>query len=226
MSVDEKSDEKDEVRKLMEIADKLYHSGDLSKCKEMYQAIAAKYPGCVDACLNYSNLIRAHGDLANALKELERGLSICGNDYKLLCNQGKLLNELGRQREAKVVLEKAIGEYDSDSYTWNNLGNSHYELEELSLALEAYERATMLEPKCPDAEDNRVRTIWRLQGHPDNLPSSNHVFVTGTCKPCGQRFKILASKVLATYKLTCPNCGVEWNGTALRLMAKALLVHL
>ncbi|HEX7681596.1 MAG TPA: hypothetical protein VF713_25945 [Thermoanaerobaculia bacterium] len=41
---------------------------------------------------------------------IEQGLARDERAYQLLCNQGSLLNEMGRQREAKSVLLSAIDE--------------------------------------------------------------------------------------------------------------------
>lgn len=228
MSTDKARVEMETVKRLMEIADKLYASGHHAKCREMYQVLTTRYPNSIEACLNFSNLMRALGDPLNALKELERGRAICGDDYRLLCNQGKLLNDIGKQREARSVLLKGICEYEYDSHTWNNLGNSYYELGDLARALEAYERAVTLKPDCPDAESSRVKTMRRIEGMEtsrNNPAQLKNVVLTGTCKACRRRFKIPALTVLASDDLTCsyPDCGVELDTTKLRIMAEALL---
>ena len=100
-----------------------------------------------------------------SLNELDRCLLIFPFNYKLLCNKGFLLNEMGRQREAKEYLIKALDNNPRDEHSWNNLGNSHYELGEFGKALFAYSKAIEISPTFYLALNNSWRTDRIIRHH-------------------------------------------------------------
>jgi tetratricopeptide (TPR) repeat protein len=68
-------------------------------------------------------------------------LRLAPTDYRLLCNKGLLLIDMGRHRAAIPVLLQAAEQQPGDACTWNNLGLAYYNLMELEDAFRAYGQA-------------------------------------------------------------------------------------
>ena len=96
------------VEDLMEIANNCFSAGGRTRATAICEAITDTHPNNIEACLNYSNMLKAIGRRKDALGELSRGLEIEPNNYKLLCNKGWLFNQMGRQRQAIPVLKTAL----------------------------------------------------------------------------------------------------------------------
>jgi len=152
------------VKRLMGIADKCFFAGGIKTALTLYKSITERWPSNVDACLNYSNMLRATGSYAEAAEELERCLEKVPRDSRLLCNKGYALNELGRQRDAIPALEAALDVCPTDKHAWNNLGNSFYETMRLRKALDCFQRALRCDPDFSTANVNKRNTLRRLAG--------------------------------------------------------------
>lgn len=148
--------------KLMMTADQVFFAGGRIQALEVYEGITQRWPDNVLACLNYSNMLRTMLDFRGALRELDRCLKERPYDYRLLCNKGYALNELGRQRDAIPVLEKALELCGRDKHAWVNLGNSYYETNRLREALDKYQQALNCDPDFEIAHTNKENTLRRL----------------------------------------------------------------
>jgi Tfp pilus assembly protein PilF len=148
--------------KLMMTADQVFFAGGRIQALEVYEGITQRWPDNVLACLNYSNMLRTMLDFRGALSELDRCLKERPYDYRLHCNKGYALNELGRQREAIPVLEKALELCGRDKHAWVNLGNSYYETNRLREALDKYQQALTCDPDFEIAHTNKENTLRRL----------------------------------------------------------------
>ena len=107
-------------------------------------------------------MLRVLREFKHSLGELDRCLKIKPDDYRLICNKGYALNELGRQREAIGVLKKALKICNSDKHAWVNLGNSYYEINRLREALDKYQQALDCDPDFEVATINKEKTLMRL----------------------------------------------------------------
>ena len=151
------------VEKLIKTTDQLYFTaGRRIQALRLYKTITQRWPDNVDACLNYSNILRVLREFKHSLGELDRCLKIKPDDYRLICNKGYALNELGRQREAIGVLKKALKICNSDKHAWVNLGNSYYEINRLREALDKYQQALDCDPDFEVAKINKEKTLMRL----------------------------------------------------------------
>jgi Flp pilus assembly protein TadD len=94
-------------------------------------------------------------------------LRLAPTDYRLLCNKGLLLIDMGRHRAAIPVLLQAAEQQPGDACTWNNLGLAYYNLMELEDAFRAYGQAISLDPTLDDAilgHENTLRRLGRRAG--------------------------------------------------------------
>lgn len=214
-----------ELKELMAIADKCFASGAYIKALEVYAKIVQKYNYNIEACLNYSNLLKALGRQDDALKELKRGLAIGPNNYKILCNMGFLLRDMGRPHDAKDVLLKALENNPQDEHAWNNLGNIYYDFGQLEEAREAYEKAIRLNPDFETAKTNLNNTKRRM-GLLDMRPPGEGVAITGTCAKCKGRFRFDCRDVLNASVIPCPHCGLILDDIKLKVFASGLLRQL
>ena len=97
----------------------------------------------------YLNIGRAYGkernDLANALKYLEKGISIAPNNLDLLTNLGTVYGIQQNYTKAIEVLEKAIAIQPNVAKTHVDLGLSYYYANLLELAKQSFDKAVELD---------------------------------------------------------------------------------
>ena len=217
---------KTDITVLIEIAENLLQYREYIKCEKAYKAITLIYPDNVLACLRYASLLHIISRSQDAVEELDRGLRINSDNYKMLCDKGYIIHAMGKQREAIDILLKAIDIFPNDAYTWNNLGNCYYDLCDLKKALTSYETAIKLMPKYDDAITNRLNTLrWMraIEKQKQNFNNYSGTFLNGTCGICKSRFRVHAEDILYNEKFYCPSCESELNNINMKEMAKVLL---
>ncbi len=147
-----------EHRRTME---KLWNEGAVDEAERLLSRLVATRPNDTTTVLDYASVLSALGRNSDAMVVLERALEY-GEESRLLCNKGFVLNSMGRQLEAIPILKRSAELEPNDSFTWNNLGNSYYETNQLKEARSAYERAIAIDPNLTAAKQNLDNTLRRL----------------------------------------------------------------
>ena len=108
----------------------------------------------------------AHSLQTGAWHEADRLLApLTGADTahpSMLYNHGKVLMELGRMAEARVLLQRAVRALPGHAAAWFELGRAALAVEDFPTAFEAFSRALELEPGDTDARRNLGRVALRL----------------------------------------------------------------
>jgi eukaryotic-like serine/threonine-protein kinase len=103
---------------------------------------------------DFAQLYQAYGEafaaimmLDKALEAFDQALSYMPNAPMILREKGRVLQRVGRSREAQQCFEHAIRYDKFDSYSWMLLGNIHLEKRNFKQAYHAYGEALKLEPQ-------------------------------------------------------------------------------
>jgi len=94
------------------------------------------------------NILAVIHERANDLKSAERlylyGLKYGGDSFVLLSNYQNLLEEQGRNKEAKKIATRLRKYHDPNPYKWVDLGNKEFEESNFSSAIRYYKKAREL----------------------------------------------------------------------------------
>jgi len=129
---------------LLEIIRKIYAAGAFSRAESLFSEYIKTFPNNIEACLDYSNLLKSSSKYDSAMNELQRCLDNGKEDYRLLCNIGLLCNETGKFKDAFPLLTRALEINSKDELSWNNLGEYYYFSGDFDLAIKAYDKAIIL----------------------------------------------------------------------------------
>jgi tetratricopeptide (TPR) repeat protein len=117
---------------------------------ELYKAESLGYSGSdLHSALGYAQHMK--GDIEKAIESYKRAIEIDPNDTITWFNYGKALIAQRSYVAARKALETAVEIDPEDDQAWVALGEVYEDLDELDLALQAYERALDLELSSPEA---------------------------------------------------------------------------
>jgi len=135
-----------EVNIQLQLAISYGHIGNLEKANLYYEKAIELAPGNIEPLVNYGNNLTKLHRFEEALNVYERALKIEPGFAKLHYNIGTMhLKEMSPDR-AIGWLEKAVTLDVNYSTAWNSLGVAFSELGNLRQALEAYQKASALDP--------------------------------------------------------------------------------
>jgi predicted O-linked N-acetylglucosamine transferase (SPINDLY family) len=101
-------------------------------------------------------------DYHNALKNIERAISLCSTKSIYWNNYGVVLKLLGRNAEAKAAYEKALAIHPDYADAWSNLGQIQLILKQEHHKIEhAVNQALCLVPQHPDALSHLAELRYR-----------------------------------------------------------------
>jgi tetratricopeptide (TPR) repeat protein len=100
------------------------------------------------------------------LPELEKAVSASPKDANARKSYGVALYATGDLNGAKEQYEEASKIDDTDAITFNNLGNTYRDLQEVDKAIEAYNKAIALNPKSLNSYSN----LANVQMYSKNKP--------------------------------------------------------
>jgi len=82
------------------------------------------------------------------VETLEKGLENSLTSYKIIKTCSLFLIEIGQYDAAIKILKKGLSFIDDDPELWNYLGVAHWSKGDLQNAVEAYQRALILDENC------------------------------------------------------------------------------
>ena len=129
-------------------------AGLLIECKRFQEAAdilgEIQQDGCAESYTLLGRCADGAGNGAQALKFVEKALSINPADVSALCLKGVLCFGRGDTTEAQRLFEKAIAIDPSHGETYTNLGTLKWEAGEREEAFALFERGFTLSPADPD----------------------------------------------------------------------------
>lgn len=136
----------------------LQSQGRMDEAVAAFRESTATEPRYANGYLNTASALQGTDRAADAAAELERALAILPGDPNLTLALAKLWDRMGRRDEAKPLYAKAIqGNAAGAADAFKRLGKILYDETDIYSAIEAYERATKLDPQ--DVE------VWNRLGN-------------------------------------------------------------
>lgn len=133
--------------------------GDLDAAMQDYTRAQQLDPGAFWIHTGIAQVMRARGDYAKALEEIEKGLTLRADDPTAMTEKGEILLRLGRSQEALKLVQDALV-YDRFSPTAHLLlGRLRLAQFDGRAALEAMTEATRRAPTSADAHVGRAEAF-------------------------------------------------------------------
>ena len=114
--------------------------------RRAYERAVSIYERFDEAHYNLAGLHARHGEWNDAVEHYRESLVTQPSNPRYLVNLGHSLNGRGSFREARAVLERAIGADPASAEAYTNLGAALLGLDEPGAAVDAYREAARLEP--------------------------------------------------------------------------------
>lgn len=107
-----------------------------------------------DAFLRLGKYHQTHGNLDLARKAYVQSMALDRRQTDAPTALAALDSQEGRLEEAKLLMQKVVADFPSQTHPWNNLGYVHYLQGNFSLAVTTLERAVALDGRNERARNN------------------------------------------------------------------------
>ena len=146
-----------------------HEAGRLAEAESLYRQVLAIDPNSVAAWHLLGRLahLTAHRDVA--IKYIQNAIDRKPDYAEAYCDQGAILQELGRFEEAKAAYRRAIEVKPSIADAHYNLGHVLQQQNQLEDAVDCYRRALELNPNFEKAFPNLGNAMEMLQRRGDDL---------------------------------------------------------
>jgi tetratricopeptide (TPR) repeat protein len=123
-----------------------WHLGDYPKVIQCLREALVKYPDSVEFHMKLGHFLNEVEDLNGAIEAYSNALALTPNDRMVQRAFWRTLRAAGRHQEALAHLETWISRSSLDADLQGLLGRHYLDVGENQAALEAYRRATALDP--------------------------------------------------------------------------------
>ena len=124
----------------------LYREGKVKEGFELLKEVITERKDVDIAYSNLATLYKEQGKLKEALEVLKMGLEYLPSSYGVIISYVKYLNEAGQYNDALEVLnEERLPQMEHDPEIWNYLGVAYAGKGDFEKALEAYEKALLID---------------------------------------------------------------------------------
>lgn len=138
----------------VEMAGKLYGSGNFDQAERVCRQLITARPGNADAHNILGVTLQALGRGEEAVESLKRAVELAPEAASIHANLGEILRQQGKTEEAAEALEKAIKVDPKHAQALNNLGITYFERGKPKLAVEQYRKAIDAQPTMAEAYNN------------------------------------------------------------------------
>ena len=143
-------------------AEKLLEQGNIQLAQAILAEYCTEHPRDAHAWFLIGACNHRAGKLEDALRALERALSLEPRHIRARCAKGVVLCDMGRQQEAMHVFRKALHLAPTDAQLLLNLGVLSEQTGDLSSALDRYDLALRHHPEFASALLNRGALLIKL----------------------------------------------------------------
>ena len=151
----------------VEMAGKLYGSGNYDQAERVCRQLIASRPGNADAHNVLGVTLQAMGRGEEAVESLRRATELAPQAASIHANLGEVLRQQGKTAEAAEALEQAIKVDPKHAQALNNLGITYFERGKPKLAIQNYRKAIEARPEMAEAHNNlgnALRVIGDIDG--------------------------------------------------------------
>lgn len=139
--------------------------GRWQQAEEFYAAAVARCPQNERARCGYAEALWQRGARLDAVKHMEEGVRLSGDDPERLVQLGKMYLERGELHRAAVQAEKAISANRQLAAAWALRGDVQRAEGSRTEALASYHRALSYQPQYPDVQ-LALAEVHSQQGKP------------------------------------------------------------
>ena len=124
------------------------------------------------SCMTLSAVVdQQRGDVASALRKLDRAISLSPHSYEAHYYRGNVYGQIRRLDAAVSEYEQALASRPT-AETFNNLGSTYFQMKRLDAAIQSYQQAMELDPDYSLAKENLEALLkWR---HDHAAEGSSH----------------------------------------------------
>ena len=169
--------ENEQLAQVLSEARERHRNGDLAVAEELYRSLIQSAPENTEALTLLGTLNAQKGSFDEAVRLIERSLTIESRQPFALNSLGNVLNSLGRYEEALAAFDKVLTLQRNHPTALNNRATSLRALRRPQDALASIDKAIMANPSYPEAFNNRGLALHDLGRLEDALRSYDRALV-------------------------------------------------
>jgi len=151
-----------EINEALKMATNLYSQGRLDQGLHVIKQVVQARPKHPDARNLLGVILKAKGDDAGAVEQIQKAIEIRPDIAQYHSNLGEIERQRGNADKATYSLRKAIGIDPNYAQAYNNMGIIFYDKREFEEAAQHYEKALKLNDNYAEAHNNLGNALRAL----------------------------------------------------------------